>query len=69
MNYFDGGVCLHTPMGYHIHFYVNGAFAICPEDRDGYNSTYNPGAVARWLVAEGWDQLFQPDYQQLEIPL
>ena len=69
MNYFDGGVCLHTPMGYHIHFYVNGAFAICPDDRDGYNLLYNPNAVAHWLVAEGWDQLFQPDYEQLEIPL
>jgi len=35
----------------------------------GLSRTYCPAAVAHWLVAEGFDLLFDPDFQPLEIDL
>ncbi len=69
MNYFRDGVCLATPFGYHVHYFTDLKFCLCPDDAPWASGAYNPRACAHWLVAEGFELLFEPGYQPLEIQL
>jgi hypothetical protein len=65
---FRNGACIPTPFGYCVHYFSDLNFYLCSADRDRVQF-YNPVNVAHWLVAEGWDEIFEPDYQPLEIQL
>ena len=68
MNRFRDGVCLCTPFGYHVHYFTDLNFCLCPHDAPLASGAYNPRACAHWLVSEGFELLFEPGWQQLEIP-
>ena len=68
-NYFRDGACIRTPWGFRVHYSPQLNFCICPDDAQWASDAYRPGNVAHWLVAEGFDLLFEPGWQQLEIQL
>jgi len=68
MNRFRDGVCLCTPFGYHVQYFTDLNFCLCPHDAPLASGAYNPRACAHWLVSEGFELLFEPGWQQLEIP-
>jgi hypothetical protein len=61
--------CIRVPAGYCIHLFESLCFELCPEDASWAAAVYDPASCAHWIVAEGWDLLFEPDYQPLEIEL
>ena len=68
MNELRDGYCLRTPSGVHVHVFANLSFELCPDDQ--YMAfAYQPAAIARWLLSEGFEMIFEPDYQLLEVEL
>jgi hypothetical protein len=63
------GACIATPFGYRVHYFSDLNFCLCPANRKLAFEVYNPASVAHWLVAEGLELLFEPDWKPLEIEL
>ncbi len=68
-SFFRDGACLRTPAGYRIHYHSNLSFTLCPDDAPWASGAYQPDRVARWLVAEAWDEIFNPDWTQTSVEL
>ncbi len=62
------GFCIETPFGHKVHFYRDMSFTLCPSV-DPIGLRYNPCVVAHWLIVEGWDLVFKPDFSWEAVEL